>query len=526
MCPQSQGAQFFPKGERDPTPGVPSYTQQLRHRRPSILREKGAQGLLGHAPKQKTLIKREGIFVNRILKQRAKKLYRETFGRTILVYLLYLFYLLVTTMPAVFLQDWLTGRGIGEWWSFLLAALLQMTLLLLLGPLNLGVTRYVYLLQKDRSPGAGEAFYYFTAPGRYGKGILAGFLQGLPGYLTLVITSIMDGTGSDVIEILLVFLLIAAYIFSIYWALHICLLPYILVEDEGAQLGHIRRESFRLMSGSCGRYFLLNLSFIGWYLLIIAVVFVGLLVVMVPVVYQSIQLGMPDLDALTQPFSFWTEIAVYVLMTLLAPYVSLTNAGFGDAALQGKVEELVWQGRMPYGGYPTAAGPWQQPPSYPPYPQGGPRTTSWQGQPGAPAWNQPPQPGPVPQGNPYTAAQQEEVFQYERYRQGQPMEPKSFTTYSTTGDPRSFLPWLQIEQSSLYSFLKLESWMPGMIAAAWQQAALGLSAQSPENSAAVKRTLDETLSGNRFRVTVMISSDPSCPGLRQVCIRIDLNPPA
>ena len=103
--------------------------------------------------------------------------------------------------------------------------------------------------------------------------------------------------------------------------------------------------------------------------------------------------------------------------------------------------------------------------------------------------------------------------------------PISFTTYGLAADAGSFLPWLQVEQSGLYSFLKLENWMPGMVAAAWQQAAAALSAQPLDSGAAVKRSLEETLSGNRFRVTAIISDDGSRPGYRQVCIRIDLNPP-
>lgn len=472
------------------------------------------------------ILSKRGIFsVNRILKQRARQLYGQNFGRTIAVYLLHLVYLLATTLPATLLQEQLLRQGMGEWWSFLFAAAVQTVLLLFLGPIYLGVDRFAYFLQKDRAPGIGETFYYFTGAARYFKAVGAGFVQLLPTYLVLAISSIMDGTGSEVLEILLAILLIAVYVFYIYWALHICLLPYILAEDENAQVGHIRRESFRLMKGNCGRYFGLNFSFIGWYFLIVVLVTVVLLIVMFPSLSRAIDMGLGDVDGIVEPFTVWAEVGVYALMTLLNPYVSLAKAGFGSAALQGNLEELAWQGRMPYGGYypPTNAG-WQQPypPQYPPYPQGGPQTTSWQGQPQAPAWNQPPQ---QPFGNPYTAAQQEEALQYERYRQGQPMEPKTFTTYGLAADAGSFLPWLQVEQSGLYSFLKLENWMPGMVAAAWQQAAAALSAQPLDSGAAVKRSLEETLSGNRFRVTAIISDDGSRPGYRQVCIRIDLNPP-
>lgn len=478
--------------------------------------------------------------MNRILKQRARRLYGGNFGRTVPVYLLYLAYSLATTLLPSLFQNSLIKQGMGEWWSFLIATMLEMVLLLFLGPALLGVSRFVYLVQKDRSPKVGAAFYYFTGAKRYLRAVGAGFVYSFPNYLLLVIFSIMDGTGSDAAEALLAFLMIGVYVFYIYWALHICLLPYIMAEDDNAQVGHIRRESFRLMRGNCGRYFGLNFSFIGWYFLIVVLVTVVLFVLMLPALSRAIQIGATDIDSIVDPYSKWAEVAVYALMVFLAPYIAYANAAFGDAALQGRVEELAWQGRMPYGGYYPPANGWQQPPyppqypQYPPqypqqpqYPQDGPRTTAWQGQPpqGTSVWGQPQQPSAAPQGSPYTAAQQEEALQYERYRQGQPMEPRTFTTYGTAGDMGSFLPWFQVEQSNLYSFLKLESWMPGMVAAAWQQAAAAFSAQPIDSGAAVKRTLEETLSGNRFRLTAIISDDPAQPGFRQVCIRIDLNPP-
>ena len=163
--------------------------------------------------------------MNRILKQRARQLYGQNFGRTIAVYLLHLVYLLATTLPATLLQEQLLRQGMGEWWSFLFAAALQTALLLFLGPIYLGVDRFAYFLQKDRDPKIGETFYYFTGAARYFKAVGAGFVQLLPTYLILAVSSIMDGTGSEVLEILLAILLIAVYVFYIYWALHICLLP-------------------------------------------------------------------------------------------------------------------------------------------------------------------------------------------------------------------------------------------------------------------------------------------------------------
>lgn len=464
--------------------------------------------------------------MNRILKQRARQLYGACFGPLLSVYLMNLAYQLVTTMLPVQLQIWLERGGLGEWLSFLLTALAQMALMMLLAPLSLGITRYVYLLQTQRGPKVKDVFYYFTGIGRYGKAAAAGLLQVFPTYLVLLLTSLLDAERSSPLDMVLMLLIIGGYVFTLYWALHICLLPYILVEDEGAQLGHIRRESFRLMRGNCGRYFGLCLSFIGWYLLLTAIVSVVLAAVMMPSILEYAEIGLLFPDTALDQYTVWAELAVYVCMTFLAPYVALATAGFGDAALRGQLDQLAWQGQAPYGGYPNTTG-WQQP--YPPqYPQGGngwgPNTTGWQAPPqpgwgpGQPEWAQPPQQPQPPQ---YTAAQQEEADQYQRYRQGQPMAARTFTSYGSTADLGGFLPWPQVERSDLYSFLKLEGWMPGMVAAAWQQAATGMAAQARGTGAVVKRTVTESLNGSRFTVTVILSEDPEAGGW-QVCIQIEV----
>lgn len=465
--------------------------------------------------------------MNRILKQRARQLYGQNFGRLMLVYLLNLVYLVFTTILPVLLQNGLLRQGMGEWAGFAVAAMVQLALMVLLAPVQLGITRFVYLLQTERGPAAGEVLYYFSRPGRYGRAVAAGIVQSFPSYLMLLCTTAMDSTGSPAMETVLMLLTLAGCGFVVYWNLHICLLPYILVEDEEARLGHIRSESFRLMRGNCGRYFGLLLSFIGWYLLLSMIVSAVLVAGMVPKVLDYARIGLDFPDSLLESYTLWTQLGMMALMTFLSPYVDLTSAGFGDAALQGRMEELVWQGRPPYGGYPNTTN-WQQP-GYPPqygqpyppqYPQGGwpqgPNTTGWQGQPG---WGQqPPQPAPE---TAYTAAQQEEALQYQRYRQGQPMAARTFTSYGSAADLGSFLPWPQVEQSDLYSFLKLEGWMPGMVAAAWQQAARGMAAQARGTGAVVKRSLEESLGGTRFRTTVIISEDAAA-GCWQVCIQIEL----
>lgn len=469
--------------------------------------------------------------MNRILKRRARQLYGRNFGWLLLVYLLNLaYYLLVSVLSPLLLRDWLEGLGMGSWGSFLVTSVVQVISMILLAPVGLGIVRYVYFLQRERGPRTREVFYYFTGAGRYGKAVAAGLLQSLPSYLGVLCISLVDETGPEPLQMALLLLTTAIYVFVLYWTLHICLLPYILAEDEGAGLGHIRRESFRLMRGNCLRYFGLQLSFIGWYLLITILVTAVLLATMLPTVMDFARMGLAMPDSVMDSYLLWAEMGVYLCMTLLSPYIALASAAFGDAALQGQLDQLAWQGQAPYGGYPTTTG-WQQP-GYPPqwqtpyppqYPQSGgwgsnPATTGWQGQPGqGPRPAQPAQ----PQGEPYTAAQQEEFSQYQRYRQGQDMTARTFVSYGTAADLGSFLPWPQVEHSDLYSFLKLENWMPGMVTAAWQQAASGMAAQPVGTGAVVKRTVSESLNGTRFTVTVILSEDPAAR-CWQVCIQIEI----
>lgn len=471
--------------------------------------------------------------MNRILKRRARQLYGGNLGRLLLVYLLNLACLLLTTLFPLQLQGWLERLGFGSWGSFLIAALVQMASMILLAPVGLGIVRYVYLLQKDRSPRIKDVFFYFSALGRYGRALSAGILQSFPSYLGMLCVSLIDESGPEPLQTVLLLLTAAIYCFVIYWYLHICLLPYILVEDEQAGLGHIRRESFRLMRGNCLRYFGLQFSFIGWYLLIVVVITVVMLATLMPTIMDYVAIGLLLPDSLMESYLLWTELGVYLCMTLLSPYIALAGAAFADAALQGQLDQLAWQGQAPYGGYPNTTGwqqsgqsgyppQWQAPTQYPPqYPQGGGwgpghNTTNWQGQPA-----QGPEQQPQFQGKPYTEAQQEEFSQYQLYRQGQPMAARAFTCYGSTTDLGSFLPWPQVERSDLYSFLKLESWMPGMVAAVWQQAASGMAAQAEGTGAAVKRTITESLNGTRFTVTVILSEDPGA-GCWQVCIRIEI----
>ena len=130
--------------------------------------------------------------MNRILKQRARQLYSRNFGRLMLVYLLNLVYLLLTAVIPLRFPLWLARQGMNEWESFFVTSMAQLVLMLLLAPLSLGVTRFVYLLQMERGPGVREVFHYLSRLGRYGKAVAAGVNAGK---LVKALCALTGGSG-------------------------------------------------------------------------------------------------------------------------------------------------------------------------------------------------------------------------------------------------------------------------------------------------------------------------------------------
>ena len=125
--------------------------------------------------------------MNRILKQRARRLYSANKGRLLAVYLFYLVYMLAVGTAPFLLQ----GR-LGTLW----VTLIQVVLMVLVTPLMLGVLRYTYLLHKERNPVMKDVFYYFTGAGRYGRAVALGAIQNWPSYVGLFFTS-LSGTVSN-----------------------------------------------------------------------------------------------------------------------------------------------------------------------------------------------------------------------------------------------------------------------------------------------------------------------------------------
>lgn len=112
------------------------------------------------------------------------------------------------------------------------------------------------------------------------------------------------------------------------------LVDYVLL-DKGLSGMDAIRESKRLMQGNTGRGFVLQLSFAGWYALMIAMVYAGVMLVLVPAAGAFVSGGSGGWAAAVAPALFIAivmAIGVEVMSLWLKPYVTGSMAKFYDWA--------------------------------------------------------------------------------------------------------------------------------------------------------------------------------------------------
>ncbi len=112
------------------------------------------------------------------------------------------------------------------------------------------------------------------------------------------------------------------------------LVDYVLL-DKGLSGMDAIRESRRLMQGNTGRGFVLQLSFAGWYALMIAMVYAGVMLVLVPAAGAFFSGGSGGWAAAVAPALFIAivmAIGVEVMSLWLKPYVTGSMAKFYDWA--------------------------------------------------------------------------------------------------------------------------------------------------------------------------------------------------
>ena len=127
-----------------------------------------------------------------------------------------------------------------------------------------------------------------------------------------------------------------AFLVGLVWVTLRYALVDFLIADRGMSGMNAIRESKQLMRGNYGRLFTLKLSFIGWYLMELAVFLILGAAVLVPVVISAIQSGADSLTALVLStvgaigLLSLVSIAIGIFNLWLTPYITGSEALFYD----------------------------------------------------------------------------------------------------------------------------------------------------------------------------------------------------
>ena len=144
---------------------------------------------------------------------------------------------------------------------------------------------------------------------------------------------LMTATDSVLIGLPLILVAVVCLALGIIWvSVRYALVDYVLL-DKGFSGMEALRENKRLMKGNTGRVFLLQLSFIGWYLLAIGAVYLGIIIAVVPMISLMGAGGTGGWIA-ASGFALLVlaavAVGVSVLSLWLQPYVTGSMARFYD----------------------------------------------------------------------------------------------------------------------------------------------------------------------------------------------------
>ena len=265
------------------------------------------------------------------------------------------------------LLRWIFGNGIQMILAIALGSLVVALVLYLWQSLmTVGFEGYCLAMSRGQNPGVSTLFCAFPRVGgvlltRLLTGVFM-FLWSLLFTLGLVVVMILGAglaTAVPFLGALVMFAGMIAYIVVLVWvSLRYALADYILL-DQGVSGMQAIRRSKEMMRGNTGKLFMLELSFIGWYLVMFAVALVGILVMAVSMAAQVAVLGNDSVGAmaamagtmlLTMGVIFVAEL---VISLWLQPYLTGSVARFYDFLL----------GRQPQkqGGWTAPGGGGQDP---------------------------------------------------------------------------------------------------------------------------------------------------------------------
>lgn len=208
--------------------------------------------------------------------------------------------------------------------------------------MNVGYEGWCLSMVRNENPPMGRIFgalsqfvpVFIT---RFLTGVFV-FLWGLlvaVGYVVLftVAFALAALTESAAVAIPLILVAVVYLVLGVIWvSVRYALVDYVLL-DKGLSGMEALRENKRLMKGNTGRVFLLQLSFIGWYLLMFAVIYAGIMLALIPLIMQASAYSTGGLIA-ASGFALViiavVVIAATVLMLWLRPYITGSMAKFYD----------------------------------------------------------------------------------------------------------------------------------------------------------------------------------------------------
>lgn len=208
--------------------------------------------------------------------------------------------------------------------------------------MNVGYEGWCLSMVRNENPPMGRIFgalsqfvpVFIT---RFLTGVFV-FLWGLlvaVGYVVLftVAFALAALTDSMVIAIPLILVAVAYLALGIIWvSVRYALVDYVLL-DKGLSGMEAIRENKRLMKGNIGRVFLLQLSFIGWYLLMFVIIYAGIMLALIPLIMQASAYstgGLVAASGFALVIIAVVVIAATVLMLWLRPYITGSMAKFYD----------------------------------------------------------------------------------------------------------------------------------------------------------------------------------------------------
>lgn len=288
------------------------------------------------------------MYNRKAFKQEAKVLMRESKPHFKLVSLVY--FLLTTGLSLVVSNmSAITGIGAG-----LMSTFLSIMVTLFGWVMIVGYANYALTLSRKGETGMNSLFESFSFAGR-SIGVV--FLQmlyifawtlllmfGMAILMVVVFFAAGDSTVAAVIGVSVMYIVLFAFV--IFITLRYAMCEFALVDNPDAGCGEAIRRSVRIMRGNKGKLFVLNLSFIGWDILVglihLAVLCIGFFACGATWVFDAISGAANDplqmgeiMSALNVQMSLWTVLAEVVSIPLtiwLLAYKQATMARFFNYA--------------------------------------------------------------------------------------------------------------------------------------------------------------------------------------------------